>query len=96
MLPSMTAQGWRKRQIANQTDQTMNDARIQILEEENIDLKSLLMHAHYFVAHFGKSNTLTIREQQARDSFLDTLTVYLSDPIKKGPRGPIINLAIPW
>ena len=87
MLPSMTAQGWRKRQIADQTDQTMNDARIQVLEEENIDLKSLLMHAHYFVAHFGKSNTLTTREQQARDSFLDTLTVYLSDPIKKAPEG---------
>ena len=87
MLPSMTAQGWRKRQISDQTDQTMNDARIQVLEEENIDLKSLLMHAHYFVAHFGKSNTLTTREQQARDSFLDTLTVYLSDPIKKAPEG---------
>ena len=87
MLPSMTAQGWRKRQIANQTDQTMNDARIQILEEENIDLKSLLMHAHYFVAHYGKSNTLTTREQQARDSFLDTLTVYLSDSIKKAHEG---------
>ena len=87
MLPSMTAQGWRKRQIANQTDQTMNDARIAVLEEENIDLKSLLMHAHYFVAHYGKSNTLTVREQQARDSFLDTLTVYLSDPIKKTPEG---------
>ena len=87
MLPSMTAQGWRKRQIADQTDQTMNDARIQVLEEENIDLKSLLMHAHYFVAHYGKSNTLTTREQQARDSFLSTLTVYLSDPIKKAPEG---------
>ena len=87
MLPSMTAQGWRKRQIANQTDQTMQEARIQVLEEENIDLKSLLMHAHYFVAHYGKSNTLTVREQQARDSFLDTLTVYLSDPIKKTPEG---------
>lgn len=87
MLPSMTAQGWRKRQISDQTDQTMNDARIQVLEEENIDLKSLLMHAHYFVAHFGKSNTLTTREQQARDSFLNTLTVYLSDPIKKAPEG---------
>ena len=34
MLPSMTAQGWRKRQIANQTDQTMQEARIQVLEEE--------------------------------------------------------------
>ena len=87
MLPSMTAQGWRKRQISDQTDQTMNDARIQVLEEENIDLKSLLMHAHYFVAHFGKSNTLTTREQHARDSFLNTLTVYLSDPIKKTPEG---------
>jgi hypothetical protein len=87
MLPSMTAQGWRKRQISNQTDQTMNDARIQILEEENIDLKSLLMHAHYFVAHYGKSNTLTTREQQVRDSFLDTLTVYLSDSIKKAHEG---------
>ena len=87
MLPSMTAQGWRKRQISDQTDQTMNDARIAVLEEENIDLKSLLMHAHYFVAHFGKSNTLTTREQQARDSFLNTLTVYLSDPIKKTPEG---------
>ena len=87
MHPSMTAQGWRKRQIANQTDQTMQEARIQVLEEENIDLKSLLMHAHYFVAHYGKSNTLTVREQQARDSFLDTLTVYLSDPIKKTPEG---------
>ena len=87
MLPSMTAQGWRKRQISDQTDQTMNDARIQVLEEENIDLKSLLMHAHYFVAHYGKSNTLTTREQHARDSFLDTLTVYLSDPIKKAPEG---------
>ena len=87
MLPSMTAQGWRKRQIADQIDLTMNDARIQVLEEENIDLKSLLMHAHYFVAHYGKSNTLTTREQQARDSFLDTLTVYLSDPIKKAPEG---------
>ena len=87
MLPSMTAQGWRKRQISDQTDQTMNDARIAVLEEENIDLKSLLMHAHYFVAHFGKSNTLTTREQHARDSFLNTLTVYLSDPIKKTPEG---------
>ncbi len=87
MLPSMTAQGWRKRQISDQTDQTMNDARIQILEEENIDLKSLLMHAHYFVSHYGKSNVLTDREKSARDSFLSTLNVYLSDPIKKAPEG---------
>jgi len=87
MLPSMTAQGWRKRQISDQVDQTVQDARIQVLEEENIDLKSLLMHAHYFVAHYGKSNTLTTREQQARDSFLDTLTTYLSDSIKKAPEG---------
>ena len=88
MLPSMTAQGWRKRQIADQIGhQTIQDARIAILEEENIDLKSLLMHAHYFVSHYGKSNTLTTREQQARDSFLSTLTVYLSDPIKKAPEG---------
>jgi tetrahydromethanopterin S-methyltransferase subunit H len=83
----MTAQGWRKRQISDQIDQTTQEARIQILEEENIDLKSLLMHAHYFVAHYGKTNVLTDREQQARDSFLDTLTVYLSDPIKKAPEG---------
>ena len=40
MHPSMTAEGWRKRQISNQID---TDARITILEEENVDLKALLM-----------------------------------------------------
>ena len=85
MLPSMTAQGWRKRQIANQTDQTMNDARIQVLEEENIDLKSLLMHAHYFVAHYGKSNVLTDREKSARDAFLSNSHRLFLRPNKKGP-----------
>ena len=55
MHPSMTAQGWRKRQISDQVDA---DARITILEEENVDLKALLMHCHYYVTHFGTTNTI--------------------------------------
>lgn len=80
----MTAEGWRKRQISNQID---TDARITILEEENVDLKALLMHAHYFVTYFGTTNTLTEREKQAKAAFLATINTYLTDPLKKAPEG---------
>jgi len=84
MHPSMTAEGWRKRQINSQID---TDARITILEEENIDLKSLLMHCHYFVTHFGTTNTLTEKEKTAKGAILALINTYLTDPMKKAPTG---------
>ena len=84
MHPSMTAEGWRKRQISNQID---TDARITVLEEENIDLKSLLMHCHYFVTHYGTTNTLTEKEKTAKGAILALINTYLTDPMKKAPTG---------
>lgn len=70
MLTSMTAQGWRKRQNVDQLNtDDLTDARIKVLEAENIDLKILLMHAHYFVNHCGMANTLTEREKQIKADF---------------------------
>ncbi len=84
MHPSMTAQGWRKRQISNQVDA---DARLAVLEEENIDLKALLMHTHYYVTHFGTTNTITDREKQGKAAILALINTYLTDPLKKAPTG---------
>ncbi len=84
MHPSMTAQGWRKRQISNQVDA---DARLAVLEEENIDLKALLMHTHYYVTHFGTTNTITDREKQGKAAILALINTYLTDPMKKAPTG---------
>ena len=84
MHPSMTAQGWRKRQISDQVDA---DARITILEEENVDLKALLMHCHYFVTHYGMTNTLTDKEKTAKGAILALINTYLTDPLKKAPKG---------
>ena len=80
----MTAQGWRKRQISDQVD---TDARITILEEENVDLKALLMHCHYYVTHFGTTNTITDREKTGKAAILALINTYLSDPLKKAPTG---------
>lgn len=80
MHPSMTAEGWRKRQISNQIDA---DARLAVLEEENIDLKALLMHTHYYVTHFGTTNTITEREKQGKAAILALINTYLTDPAKK-------------
>ena len=76
----MTAEGWRKRQISNQIDA---DARLAVLEEENIDLKALLMHTHYYVTHFGTTNTITEREKQGKAAILALINTYLTDPAKK-------------
>lgn len=84
MHPSMTAEGWRKRQISNQIDA---DARLVVLEEENIDLKALLMHTHYYVTHFGTTNTITEREKQGKAAILALINTYLTDPAKKAPTG---------
>ena len=84
MHPSMTADGWRKRQITNQIDA---DARLAVLEEENIDLKALLMHTHYYVTHFGTTNTITEREKQGKAAILALINTYLTDPAKKAPTG---------
>jgi len=84
MHPSMTAEGWRKRQLSNQIDA---DARLAILEEENIDLKALLMHTHYYVTHFGTTNTITDREKQGKAAILALINTYLTDPMKKAPTG---------
>ena len=84
MHPSMTAEGWRKRQISNQIDA---DARLAVLEEENIDLKALLMHTHYYVTHFGTTNTITEREKQGKAAILALINTYLTDPLKKAPTG---------
>lgn len=84
MHPSMTAEGWRKRQISNQVDA---DARLAVLEEENIDLKALLMHTHYYVTHFGTTNTITEREKQGKAAILALINTYLTDPMKKAPTG---------
>ena len=84
MHPSMTAEGWRKRQISNQIDA---DARLAVLEEENIDLKALLMHTHYYVTHFGTTNTITEREKQGKAAILALINTYLTDPAKKAPTG---------
>lgn len=84
MHPSMTAEGWRKRQISNQIEA---DARIAILEEENVDLKALLMHCHYYVTHFGTTNTITDREKQGKAAILALINTYLTDPLKKAPTG---------
>ena len=80
----MTAQGWRKRQINDQIDA---DARLAVLEEENIDLKALLMHTHYYVTHFGTTNTITDREKTAKGAILALINTYLTDPAKKAPTG---------
>ena len=80
----MTADGWRKRQITNQIDA---DARLAVLEEENIDLKALLMHTHYYVTHFGTTNTITEREKQGKAAILALINTYLTDPMKKAPTG---------
>ena len=80
----MTAEGWRKRQITNQIDA---DARLAVLEEENIDLKALLMHTHYYVTHFGTTNTITDREKQGKAAILALINTYLTDPAKKAPTG---------
>ena len=80
----MTAEGWRKRQISNQID---TDARLAVLEEENIDLKALLMHTHYYVTHFGTTNTITEREKQGKAAILALINTYLTDPAKKAPTG---------
>ena len=80
----MTAEGWRKRQITNQIDA---DARLAVLEEENIDLKALLMHTHYYVTHFGTTNTITEREKQGKAAILALINTYLTDPMKKAPTG---------
>ena len=80
----MTAEGWRKRQISNQIDA---DARLAVLEEENIDLKALLMHTHYYVTHFGTTNTITDREKQGKAAILALINTYLTDPMKKAPTG---------
>ena len=80
----MTAEGWRKRQISNQIDA---DARLAVLEEENIDLKALLMHTHYYVTHFGTTNTITEREKQGKAAILALINTYLTDPMKKAPTG---------
>ena len=80
----MTADGWRKRQITNQIDA---DARLAVLEEENIDLKALLMHTHYYVTHFGTTNTITEREKQGKAAILALINTYLTDPAKKAPTG---------
>ncbi len=80
----MTAEGWRKRQISNQIDA---DARIIILEEENVDLKALLMHTHYYVTHFGTTNTITDREKTGKAAILALINTYLTDPLKKAPSG---------
>ena len=84
MHPSMTAEGWRKRQISDQIDA---DARLAVLEEENIDLKALLMHTHYYVTHFGTTNTITEREKQGKAAILALINTYLTDPMKKAPTG---------
>ena len=84
MHPSMTAEGWRKRQISNQIDA---DARLAVLEEENIDLKALLMHTHYYVTHFGTTNTITEREKQGKAAIIALINTYLTDPMKKAPTG---------
>ena len=84
MHPSMTADGWRKRQISNQIDA---DARLAVLEEENIDLKALLMHTHYYVTHFGTTNTITDREKQGKAAIIALINTYLTDPLKKAPTG---------
>ncbi len=91
----MTAQGWRKRQISNQVDADCwgsagcepLKARLAILEEENIDLKALLMHTHYYVTHFGTTNTITDREKQGKAAILALINTYLTDPMKKAPTG---------
>ena len=80
----MTADGWRKRQITNQIDA---DARLAVLEEENIDLKALLMHTHYYVTHFGTTNTITEREKQGKAAILALINTYLTDPMKKATTG---------
>ena len=80
----MTAEGWRKRQINDQIDA---DARLAVLEEENIDLKALLMHTHYYVTHFGTTNTITDREKQGKAAILALINTYLTDPMKKAPTG---------
>lgn len=85
MLTSMTAQGWRKRQIVDTDDYT--DARIKVLEAENIDLKILLMHAHYFVNHYGMVNTLTEREKQVKAEFLSKLNTCLAEYLNNPPTG---------
>ena len=78
----MTAEGWRKRQINDQIDA---DARLAVLEEENIDLKALLMHTHYYVTHFGTTNTITDREKTGKAAILALINTYLTDPMKKAP-----------
>jgi hypothetical protein len=65
MFTSMTAQGWRKRQIVD-----YDQARIKVLEAENDDFRALLSDAEYFVTHYGVTNTLTNQEKQVRAAFL--------------------------
>ena len=102
MLPSMTAQGWRKRQIIDRAD-TVDHAqeRMKVLEAENADLKALLSDAEYFVTHYGVANTLTNQEQQVRAAFLtrikrtkagqacllERIHTYTADPLKNPSTG---------
>jgi hypothetical protein len=77
MLTSMTAQGWRKRQIVDHAG-----ARIKVLEAENAALLLLLYHAEYFVTHYGTTNALTNQEKQVKDAFLERIHTYTADPLK--------------
>lgn len=84
----MTAQGWRKRQTVDQSDTDDHTAaRIKVLEAENIDLKILLMHAHYFVNYYGMANTLTEREKQVKAEFLSKINTCLADHLNNTPTG---------
>ena len=88
MFASMTAQGWRKRQIIDHAD-TVDHAqdRIKVLETENAAMKALLIHSHYFVTHYGTTNTLTELEKKVKASFLSRINTYTADPLKNPATG---------
>jgi len=82
MLTSMTAQGWRKRQVVDHAG-----ARIKVLEAENAALLLLLYHAEYFVTHYGSTNVLTQQEKQVKAAFLERIHTYTADPLKNPSTG---------
>jgi len=71
----MTAVGWRKRRIADQSSFELANQRID-LARECVELRALLNDSRYFTIHYGMS-TATESEKLARVMHLDAVNKIL-------------------
>jgi len=87
----MTAVGWRKRRIADQSSFELANQRID-LARECVELRALLNDSRYFTIHYGMS-TATESEKLARVMHLDAVNKILGLDAQNASR-PSIPLDI--